>query len=437
MNCFEPGQVLILPSKDDDQRTLGLIGERLNQPFEIIYSIRDVILHYNPDSKIEDLLSQYGALPLIVRVPEGQELHFSTQIRSVPEVKTSVPNFRISPAGATPIINEQWVADALKRTNSLPINPSCGAGIRVAILDSGVNPTALASPEALHPHQFDAESRRDIRSELVPKDEIGHGSIVAHIVNRTAPNARLLSVKTFAQHGTVGSLLAALYLAESIFRPHIYNLSLSVSCDEDTCDVCGSPKTLALNAEQLRSLFGFLQSRNASSETYPLLVAAAGNNRSRLSMPAAFPNVIAIGSYDIEENREAEYSRYTAVPTERFFLAPGGNRDVKSAVATGGSGNFDRNPMFFGTSFATAFVTGISARYLCVLQGEGACARHAAGKIDVDVFELITEILRRTADTSMQDYTPTRHGGGLARYDGFVAQYLARRCAVRRGTKGP
>lgn len=417
MNCFEPGQVIVLPSKDSGSDALLMMGDRLNQPFEIIYSVEDVLKHYGFGNVIDDMKYIFGPFPIVVRVPEGEELSVAARLSGLKEVAASVPNLHVNAASTRTEINHQWIDTALRRTNAQASSPQCGNGVRVAILDTGVDPTALLNPGALDPKQFDAERPADPVAGEVPRDDVGHGTVVAHIVNRIAPGASLQSIKTFSHGGTIGGVLAALYLAEASFKPDIYNLSLSLSCDPELCEVCGNPKNVAINAAQVGSLFSFLQRRQFPGLAPPVLIAAAGNRRNRISLPAAFPFVIAVGALDMNQNREADYSRYQSVPPELYVMAPGGNEWPTDAVATVRSGSWKRTPTLFGTSFSTAFVTGICARYLCAYKGQGPCASGPRRAVPEEPLQFLLSALRKSADQSITEYSASRHGLGVARYD--------------------
>lgn len=416
MNCFEPGQVIVLPSKDGGSDALALLGNRLNQPFEIVYSIEDVLKHYGLGNFIDDMKHIFGPLPIVVRVPEGEELSVAARLAAEKEVTASVPNLHVNAASTRTEIHHPWIERALQRTNSQAASQQCGGGVRVAILDTGVDPTALSTPGALLPAQYDAERPADLLTGLAPRDDVGHGTVVAHIVNRIAPGAALQSIKTFSHGGTIGGVLAALYLAEASFKPDIYNLSLSLTCDPELCEVCGNPKNASITATQVASLFSFLQRRQFPGLAPPVLIAAAGNRRTRISLPAAFPLVIAVGALDMNQNREAEYSRYQAVPAERFLMAPGGNEWPADAVATAHSESWKRTPTLFGTSFSTAFVTGICARYLCASKGQGPCGR-VPQQGTVDPLQFLLAALQKSADQTITEYSASKHGLGVARYD--------------------
>ena len=118
----------------------------------------------------------------------------------------------------------------------------------------------------------------------------------------------------------------------------------------------------------------------------------------------------------MSRNREADYSRYQAVPAERYLMAPGGSEWPADAVATAHSESWKRTPTLYGTSFSTAFVTGICARYLCAYKGQGPCVR--GPKLGTtDPLQFLLSALQKSADQTITEYSASRHGLGVARYD--------------------
>jgi hypothetical protein len=214
--------------------------------------------------------------------------------------------------------------------------------------------------------------------------------------------------------GNIGGLIAAIYLSEAQFKPDIYNLSLSLTCDPDMCEVCGTPRGVITSA-QLKLLFELIDKRDKGNSNKPLLVAAAGNNTKRLSMPASFSNVLAVGSYDMNSENIAEYSNYSSVPNNRYVLAPGGLRDIQNCIAQKPKTEWDRQGTFYGTSFSAAFVTGIAARYYCSTK-DSPCHVNGA-KPDRD---FILRCFDKSSIKTISDFNPQKHGMGLIKYDWSV-----------------
>ena len=240
-----------------------------------------------------------------------------------------------------------------------------------------------------------------------PSDAIGHGSLVARIISKIAPAAHLVSVKTFEDTGTISGAIAALYLAQAAGPCDVLNLSFSLNCDPMPCDVCQTPAPAATNINQLSYLF--------SSYMVPLpntvLVSAAGNNTNHLQIPAAFSRIVAVGSFDYFNL--SPISIYKQVPKDRFVFAPGGKGDSKTAY--GERPGFAGPAYFYGTSFATAFITAFAARTVCARKG--ACKALRVNKlINPSLLDAVLSELKSQSITSWYGFDPNIHGIGAVRF---------------------
>jgi hypothetical protein len=145
------------------------------------------------------------------------------------------------------------------------------------------------------------------------------------------------------------------------------------------------------------------------------MIGAAGNGYSHITMPASFPELIAVGAYDVSLNRASEISDYVEAPAGRFVLAPGGGKDSASAFGFSQSASFNRSSMLYGTSFAAPFVTGVASRYVCGLKG-GPCSGGAKAAAGSTLDNYLREKLDKDADRSWNGYTSEKYGMGLLRY---------------------
>jgi len=229
---------------------------------------------------------------------------------------------------------------------------SDGAGVRVAIIDSGI--------EAGHELVGAVERAVTVESDeagypVVVEDSIGdvagHGTACAGIVRSIAPACELWSVRVLGpgSKGGASALLAGLRWAVEQ-RCRLLNLSLSTPKRE----------TAALLHE-------------IADDAYfggTIFVASAHNLDVR-SYPWRFASVISVASHDGEDPFEFLYN--PEPPVEIFA------RGIDVEVAWLGGGR----TVAAGNSFATACVTGICALIL---------AKHP----DLTQFQLKT-VLRETA----------------------------------------
>jgi subtilisin family serine protease len=206
---------------------------------------------------------------------------------------------------------------------------STGAGVRVCILDSGVEADhprvgALAAAYAVTPE-----------GEVVPEEPVdvsGHGTACAGVVRSLAPDCELVSVRVLGAgaRGNGPVLLAGLRFAvEQGFD--VVNLSLSTSKPE--------------LAEVLRELADRAYFRRTT------LVASA-HNLPVESFPWRFASVLSVGSHGGTDPLEFFYN--TRPPVE-FFA-----RGILVDVAWKDGGTLRAS----GNSFATPHIAGICALVL-------------------------------------------------------------------------
>lgn len=228
--------------------------------------------------------------------------------------------------------DEQWNldmigADAAFRQGFL------GQGIRVGVLDSGVNPHPAFGDRLLAGHNYvqDAEDTEDT------SDVYGHGTRIAGLIAGrteegyigTAPQALIVPLKvTDGKTVKLSTLCEAIYGAVDEYGCQVLNLSLGVRNDHKA-----------------------LQEAVAYAETKGVVViSAVGNNGSRtLYYPAGYDTVIGVGAVDCNS-----VLYYHSDHNESVFLtAPG--VDVRSTASRGG---FTSST---GTSFAVPQVAGAAA----------------------------------------------------------------------------
>jgi hypothetical protein len=422
--CYGPGTIVVLPRSGGGRELRSLLLGMGERDIDIAYTVEDILAHYQeqheeilPSREERHRGKAFAAFPFLARVPVGQELAESQRLQRLPPVAVAVPNFYTRPVTAAGFgafeLNESVVGTAVEQLQAQPGATFCGSGVRVAILDTGVDPNLFPFGN-LHPSQYDADRPRDPASGWRPYDRVGHGTVVAALIERVAPGARLFSVKVMEDTGDLMAAIAGLYLAAAKVQPHIYNLSLAIRCEMERCAKCRHLKRNPNLLWQVGQLFTSFNRQGAAGHD-PLLVAAAGNGSDEVLVPARFPQVLAVGAFDLTVGDLAAYCRYREIPQRRFILAPGGVDGDQGCVARKWTGEFGPK-RFYGTSFAAPLVTGIAARYLCTRPEcpAGLLLGHS-----------VLDCLSAAADRGFPGYSLARHGVGLARYDPRVGHTLA------------
>jgi subtilisin family serine protease len=207
-----------------------------------------------------------------------------------------------------------------------------GKGVRVAVLDSGVDGTHPAFDGRVKA-QFDVVTDR-MGVRCVPAatmtDSIGHGTACAGIILQVAPEAELTSIKVIGTEarGTADQLICALAFAlEQGFD--VINMSLGTTDERIT-------RRLSVLTDR-----AFYDGR---------IIVAAANNLGQVAFPAHFSAVLAVAMEGFDDPETLRYDLGTPVEV--------GARGVYVEAPAMGGGT----QLFTGTSFACPHVSGMVAR---------------------------------------------------------------------------
>lgn len=209
--------------------------------------------------------------------------------------------------------------------------------IRVAVIDSGWDLSCRDDRVELGVGLVDPNDELTLGTSD-EQDRIGHGTACVDLVLRASPLAHVVPIRVFgARLETSANVLAAAILTSVDLGVQVINLSLGTSQADaapilyDACE------------------YAYIRG---------ICVIAACNNRGSYSLPAAFNNVIGVGSTSDLGPLEFEY-RHGDVAE---FRAAHSQTDVRLLNGLRGTVS--------GTSFAapiiSGVVAGILAKYPCV-----------------------------------------------------------------------
>ena len=216
-----------------------------------------------------------------------------------------------------------------------------GRGVRVAVLDSGVDgkhPVFATQLRAQYDVVTDRMGSRCVKAE--PTDGIGHGTACAGIVLQLAPDAEIYSIKVIGNNssGTADQLVAGLTFALDEGYD-VINMSLG------TTDARITTRLGALTDR------AFYEGR---------IIVAAANNQGRTAYPAQFSSVLSVNMEGFEEATGLRYEWGGPIELSARGI-------YVEAPAPGGG-----TQLFTGTSFACPHVAGMLARVLSVYPGLAA-----------------------------------------------------------------
>lgn len=209
-----------------------------------------------------------------------------------------------------------------------------GAGITVAVVDSGVDAThpAVGSIDRAVALRWDAEGEEVLSTEGPHEDLFGHGTACAGIIRRAAPRATLWSVRVLGSRLTGKGVVFAAGLRWAIAQgARVVNLSLSTGRDD---------------------YFGLFHQIADDAAFANAVLVCASNNVPAPTYPAQFSSVISVAAHDGHDSFGLDAN--PAPPVD--FGAPGIDIEVpwlsgSTMVAT-------------GNSFAAPHVAGLVARLL-------------------------------------------------------------------------
>lgn len=291
-----------------------------------------------------DLLEEMGAeiheefdaiSAVSVTLPNEQLVQTASNDSSIEYVEE---NSIVTAAGQT----TTWGYRTVKANTATSLGYT-GKGVKIAIIDSGIN--------SKHPDLKVAGGVSKVENSSAFTDGNGHGTHVAGVIGAqnnsigtvgVAPDSLIYSVKVLSANGvgTLEGVVAGIQWAIDQ-KVDIINMSLTTINDDQAL-------------------------RDITQKAYDagiVVIAASGNEREKglykdVLYPARFPSVIAVGSVS-KLNKLSYFSNYGA---SQELVAPG--EGILSSFTDSKTTSNEDYAISEGTSVASPFVAGTFAQYM-------------------------------------------------------------------------
>ena len=212
---------------------------------------------------------------------------------------------------------------------------STGAGVKVGVIDSGidVNHPAVAKVAGGVAFEYDPEHPDEARAiEGAAEDLFGHGTACAGIIRRAAPDAEIYSVRVLGQRLTGKGVVFAAGLRWAIDNGmNVVNMSLSTG---------------------KRDYFDLFHELADEAYFRGVVLVSAVNNVDSPSYPSLYASVVSVAAHGGKDPFAFDYN--PSPPVE--FGAPG--IDIEVAWLNGSTIEAT------GNSFAAPHITGLICRIL-------------------------------------------------------------------------
>lgn len=302
---------------------------------EVIISFEDEIDYQALEEMGAEITEEFPSISAVsVTLPEGMPMQAASADSSIEHVEENA----IVRAAAQ---KSTWGYQKIKANTATSLGYT-GKGVKIAIVDSGIN--------SKHPDLKVAGGMSKVGKTSPYTDQNGHGTHVAGIIgaqNNTigtvgvAPSASLYSVKVLSGEG-IGTLEGVIAGIQWSIDQKVDIINLSLTTENNS---------LALEAIMKKAYSSGI-----------IIVAASGNEGMNslfkdVLYPAAFSSVIAVGSVS-EQNKLSYFSNFG--PSQEL-VAPGEN--IWSSFANKNTVSQEDYAYSEGTSVATPFVAGTFAQY--------------------------------------------------------------------------
>ena len=318
--------------------------------------------------------------------------------------RNAIPQFRKFLRSMTKLAKSHWVLKELEISQAHSI--AKGNGVRLAIIDTGVDPTIKEIKGQIVDWKNFLDGSRPLgRGGKFPYDWGGHGTSITSVVSQIAPDVELMIVKVFDQETMFYSPFT---------RWNVYLIAAGINwAAQNGADVISLSVALKPNYKEIRDASEYCWRQNIT------LISAAGNVEDKESelhsyYPASYPWSIGVGGVEKKEG-ELKVWEHSAKGYFIDVVAPAADILVESPSY------LDKKSWpirVSGNSLAVPIVAATTALVLSAMEPK---KRHTLKHNPGDLVEAVRGILKETSSNRKLGYTEPNPESGFGLINAYQA----------------
>jgi subtilisin family serine protease len=325
------------------------------------------------------------------------------------QARKAIPKFRKFLRPMTRQAKSQWVLKELEIRQSHSI--AKGEGVRLAIIDTGVDPTIKeVKGQIVDWKNFLDGSRPSGSGGKFPYDWGGHGTSIASVVSQIAPDVEMMIVKVFDQE----TMFHAPFT-----RWNLYLIAAGINwAAQNGADVISLSIALKQNFKEIRDASEYCWRQNIT------LISAAGNVEDKKSelhayYPASYPWSIGVGGVEKKDGKLKVWE-HSANGNFIDVVAPAAEILVESPSYLD---KRSRPRRVSGNSLAVPIVAATTALILSAMEPEQKLTlKHTPGAL----VEAVRSILKEASSNKKLGYKTPNPESGFGLINAYQAVKKAR-----------
>lgn len=343
-------------------------------------------------AEIATLLSEEYDNVGIVYSPEGlikaQDEQTVRELVEMGIVEYAEPDLICELYGYVPENNQyyakQWAHEAIN--SEYAWNKGVyGQEVKVAVIDSGVNPHPDLAPCLLPGGDFEGLTEKGQTPGTDTTDNVWHGTFVAGLIAAQcndvgvvglSHNVKIVPLKVCdSTTFNISYVIPAIYAAVDTYDCDVINMSLGVSTTQS-----GGVRYVngVYVSGTIPSSMSVSSAINYATIKGAIVVAASGNDgndqtietdgdgnvieKRHLSIPAIFNNVVSVGN--VKRESDGNYSVHKSSTYNEYVHISAPGTYVYSTYSKNGNNTYSNTS--YGTSFATPYVSAAAALMKCI-----------------------------------------------------------------------